>query len=270
MNRLVAISSLTAVLAAGLSTMPAAAQQQTHTVSTMTAPAVATELTTPVAQLTPEQIQRMQQKLADFGQLARYREENRQLGKPEPGVKRVVFLGDSITDAWGRTHGKFFPGKPYVNRGISGQTTSQMLLRFRQDVIDLDPAAVVILAGINDIAGNTGPETLPEIEGNFRSMAALAKSAHIRVVLSSVLPASYFPWRPGVDPRQEIEALNRWLKSYAASQHFVYLDYYPAMVNRDGGLKVSLAADGAVHPNDAGYAVMGPLAEAAVKAALSH
>lgn len=269
MNRIAAISAVTAAFAAGVATMPAAAQQQTGAVSTMTTPAIANELTKPTTQLTSGEIKGMQQKLADFGQLARYREENQQLGKPEPGVNRVVFLGDSITDAWGRTHGKFFPGKPYVNRGISGQTTEQMLLRFRQDVIDLDPAVVVILAGINDIAGNTGPETLPEIENNFRSMVALAKSAHIRVVLSSVLPASYFPWRPGVDPRQEIQALNRWLKSYTADQHLIYLDYYPEMVNRDGGLKVSLAADGAVHPNGAGYRVMGPLAEAAVEKSLA-
>lgn len=256
-----------------LAVIPAAAQQHPNApsiaISTMKVPAIASTLTKPASALTQEETRQMQKKLADFGDLSRYQAANRKLGKPLPGVRRVVFFGDSITDNWGRRYGKFFPGKPYVNRGISGQTTPQMLVRFHQDVIGLDPAAVVILAGINDIAGNTGPETLEEIENNFRSMVALAKSAHIRVILSSVLPASYFPWRPGVDPRQEILALNQWLRHFAVEQRLVYLNYYPAMVNAKGGMKVSLAADKAVHPNDAGYAIMEPLAEAAITKSLA-
>jgi lysophospholipase L1-like esterase len=181
----------------------------------------------------------------------------------------VVFLGDSITDSWGRHYGQFFPGKPYVNRGISGQTTPQMLLRFQQDVLALHPAVVVILGGINDIAGNTGPETLETIQNNFRSMVALARAAHVRVVLSSVLPASFLPWQPGVEPRAEVRLLNQWLEHYAAQQNAVFLNYYPALVNADGGLREELAADKFVHPNDRGYAIMGPLAEAAIRKALA-
>ena len=188
---------------------------------------------------------------------------------PAPGKQRVVFFGDSITDAWGRSHGKFFPGMPWINRGISGQTTPQMLVRFHQDVLALHPQAVVILAGINDIAGNTGVETLPEIENNFRSMVTLAQHAHVRVVLSSVLPASHFPWRPGVDPSGEVLALNLWLKSYAAEQGATYLDYFPALLGTDGGMKAEYTLDG-IHPNDAGYAVMEPLARAAVMQALAR
>ncbi len=158
---------------------------------------------------------------------------------------------------------------PWINRGISGQTTPQMLVRFHQDVLALHPQAVVILAGINDIAGNTGVETLPEIENNFRSMVTLAQHAHVRVVLSSVLPASHFPWRPGVDPSGEVLALNLWLKSYAAEQGATYLDYFPALLGTDGGMKAEYTLDG-IHPNDAGYAVMEPLARAAVMQALAR
>jgi lysophospholipase L1-like esterase len=186
-----------------------------------------------------------------------------------PGEQRVVFMGDSITDNWGRLAGDFFPGKPYVNRGISGQTTPQMLDRFQQDVLHLHPAVVVILAGINDIAGNTGPESLEVIEDNFRSMVALALSAHVRVVLSSVLPASSFPWRPGVAPAAEVKELNAWLENFAREQHLTFLNYYPALVNSEGGMKPELALDKVVHPNAAGYAIMGPLAEQAIATALA-
>lgn len=249
------------------------AQQQSSdalpAVPTLTTPASASELTIPASQLTPPQVERMQKMLADWPQLGRYRDANAKLGEPAKGEQRVVFLGDSITDGWGRNHGSFFPGKPYVNRGISGQTTPQMLLRFQQDVIALHPAAVVILAGINDIAGNTGPEQISVIEDNFRSMVALAKNAHVRIVLSSVLPASFFPWHNGVDPRAEVVELNRWLESYAAKEHAVFLNYYPALVNSEGGMRPELATDQAVHPNDAGYAIMEPLAETAIKKALA-
>lgn len=183
---------------------------------------------------------------------------------------RVVFLGDSITDGWGRRQGSvFFPGKPYVNRGISGQTTPQMLIRFQQDVVSLKPAVVVILAGTNDIAGNTGPTTNEQIEDNFKSMIAIAKQNHIKVVLASVTPAFAYPWRPGVHPVQRILALNGWLRQEAAEQGLVYLDYFSAMADQQDGMKPELTVDG-VHPNAAGYRVMAPLAEQAIREALGR
>jgi lysophospholipase L1-like esterase len=178
-------------------------------------------------------------------------------------------MGDSITEAWARQPGGFFPGKPYVNRGISGQTTPQMLVRFRPDVIALKPAVVVILAGTNDIAGNTGPTTLETTEGNLMSMTELAKVNGIRVVLSSVLPASDFPWRPGLAPAKKIAALNDWIKDYAAKNGIVYLDYYSRLVNEEGGMKAGFATDG-VHPSKAGYELMAPLAEKAIGEALQR
>jgi lysophospholipase L1-like esterase len=204
----------------------------------------------------------MRKKLDDWAQLGRYAEADAALAAHEEG--RVVFYGDSITDAWVRNGGTFFPGKPYVNRGISGQTTPQMVVRFRQDVIDLHPVAVVILAGTNDVAGNTGPETPEMIEDNFRSMTELARANGVRVVLASVLPASGYPWkRSAGDPAEKIRALNEWLKGYAAAQGVTYLDYYSAMVGPDGGMKPGISIDG-VHPNAAGYAIMEPLAEQAL------
>lgn len=221
------------------------------------------------ASLKPDQIASLQQRLVDWPQLARYRGENAALPPPAPGERRVVFYGDSITDGWGRTAGtRFFPGKPYVNRGISGQTTAQMLVRFRQDVIELKPAAVVILAGTNDIAGNTGPATLDMIEGNLRSMAELARANGIRVVLASVLPVSDYPWRPGLHPANTVRALNTRLRDYARDSGAVYLDYHAAMSNAEGGLDADLAADG-VHPTPAGYERMAPLAQRAIDEALA-
>ena len=211
-------------------------------------------------------MQGLQRRLLDWPGLARYRDENATLRPQEPG--RVVFYGDSITDGWGRQAGTtFFPGRPYVNRGISGQTTAQMLVRFRQDVIALRPEVVVILAGTNDIAGNTGPATQGMIEDNLRSMVQLAQANGIRVVLASVLPASAYPWRPGYRPAEPIRALNRWIERYAREAGAVYLDYHAAMGNAEGGLDARLAADG-VHPTPDGYAVMAPLAQRAIDAAL--
>src|SRR5580704_8962241 len=201
----------------------------------------------------------------DFGQLARYREANASLKPPAAGESRVVFFGDSITDIWKLE--EYFPGKPYINRGIGGQTTPQMVVRFRQDVIDLQPKVVVILAGINDVAGNTGPMTLEQTEGNIASMAELAKANGIRVVLCSVLPAYDFPWAPGLAPAPKVVAVNDWMKQYAAEKHHVYVDYYSAMVDERGGLPSALSKDG-VHPLPPGYAIMTPLAEAAIEKAL--
>lgn len=180
---------------------------------------------------------------------------------------RVVFIGDSITESWQTHFAEFFPGKPYVGRGISGQTTGQVLARFQQDVIAFKPAVVVILAGTNDIAQNGGPVTLEMIEDNLASMADIARAHQIRVVLSSVLPVLDYPWRKGLHPAPKIAELNRWMKSYVAKSGAVYLDYYSAMVDSAGGLRAELTGDG-VHPNLAGYRVMAPLAENAIVAAL--
>jgi lysophospholipase L1-like esterase len=206
--------------------------------------------------------------LADWPDLARYHDENFHMAVPTANESRVVFMGDSITDGWGRQYGSFFPGKPYVNRGISGQTTPQMLIRFRPDVIALKPKVVVILAGTNDIAGNTGPMTMEQIEDNFVSMGELAKVNGIRVVLSSVMPVSddFQVWTDRRPPDKIIE-LNAWLKTYAAKNGFVYLDYYSAMIDERKMFKRELTYDG-LHPNAAGYDVMGPLAEKAIALAL--
>jgi len=181
-----------------------------------------------------------------------------------------VFYGDSITDLWPLAAA--FPGKPYVNRGISGQTTSQLLVRFRADVIALAPKAVVILAGTNDIAGNTGPITIEEIEGNFATMVELARAHGIHVVLASVLPVHNYTAMSEltfpVRPPDRIAALNKWLKDYAAANGCVYLDYAAAMADAKGLLKKDLAEDG-LHPNKAGYAIMAPLAEQAIGKALA-
>jgi lysophospholipase L1-like esterase len=205
----------------------------------------------------------------DWASLARYREANARLGPPQPGERRVVFYGNSITDAWVRYFDTMFPDKPYVGRGIGGQTTPQMLVRFRQDVIALEPAVVVILAGTNDIAGNTGPSTQAMIENNLISMVGLAKANGIRVVLSSVLPAYDYPWRPGLEPAAKIVALNTWMRTYASTHDMVYLDYHSAMADERQGLKAELSEDG-VHPNEAGYRVMAPLVERAIGEALGR
>jgi lysophospholipase L1-like esterase len=206
----------------------------------------------------------------DYGQLARYREANAALAQPAAGENRAVFFGDSITDIWHLD--QYFPGKPYINRGIGGQTTPQMLVRFRQDVIDLDPKVVVVLAGTNDIAGNTGPMRNQDIEANYASMAELAGAHHIRVVFSSVLPVHNYTERSKDffaqrSPARILE-LNSWLKDYCARNNIVYLDYFSALVDDKGLLKKELADDG-LHPNDAGYKIMVPLAEKAIEKAMA-
>jgi len=222
-------------------------------------------------------LDRAETKLNDWPALARYGEENKKVAPPAKSEERVVFMGDSITDSWDDPrNGGFFPGKPYVNRGISGQTTPQMLIRFRRDVIELKPKVVVILAGTNDLAGNTGPTTLDAIEDNLKSMAELAGAHGIRVVFASLLPVSDYEVRDGKQivqtvrrPPDQILALNKWMKEYAAANHHTYLDYFSAMVDDKGFFKDELSNDG-LHPNVQGYAVMNPLAEIAIAASLKR
>lgn len=222
-------------------------------------------LVTSASELTLQQIQSLQTRLADWPQLGRYRQENAALAPQQHG--RVVFMGDSITDAWmHRDNNRFFPGRLYVNRGISGQTTGQMLVRFSQDVVALKPEVVVILGGINDIAGNGGESSLVMIEDNLAAMTQIAQAHHIAVVLSSVLPAIDFPWRPGLLPAPKVRALNLWIRDYSAAHRCVYLDYYAAMADASGGMKPGLSKDN-VHPTPAGYAIMAPLAEQAISQA---
>lgn len=205
----------------------------------------------------------------DWANTSRFKDANAKLPTPSYGENRVVFMGNSITEGWINTDPDFFAGKDYVNRGISGQTTPQMLVRFRPDVINLKPAVVVILAGTNDIAGNTGPSTLEMILDNLISMVELAKANRIKVVLSSVLPAFDYPWKPGLEPAPKIVKLNEMIKTYAEKNDIVYLDYFSSTVDERNGLKKELSGDG-VHPNMAGYKIMEPLAEAAIKKALSQ
>ena len=203
----------------------------------------------------------------DWANLNRYRDANARLAAPAGAEQRVVFMGNSITEGWARFFADEFPGKPYVGRGISGQTTPQMLVRFRQDVVALKPAVVVILAGTNDIAGNTGPSSLDMIKDNFASMTEIAQANHIRVVLCSVLPVFDYPWKRGLEPAQRIVALNNWIKGYAARVGATYVDFHSAMADERQGMRADLARDG-VHPTEAGYKIMAPLVERGIAEAL--
>jgi lysophospholipase L1-like esterase len=208
--------------------------------------------------------------LQDWPALKRYHDADATVNPPAPGEERVVFMGDSITDGWGKKYGQFFPGKPYINRGISGQTTPQMLIRFRPDVIALKPKVVVILAGTNDIAGNTGPSTLEMIEDNLTSMVELAQKNDIKVVLSSVMPVcDYIQNQTKRRPNETIIELNKWIKQYASTHNALYLDYYTPMLDEKGVFKQELTYDG-LHPNSAGYEVMMPLAQKAIDQALKN
>ena len=206
-------------------------------------------------------------KAQDFANLNKYQSQNASLPVPTVDQKRIVFMGDSITELWSVINPEYFSGKPYINRGIGGQTTPQMLIRFRADVIALQPTAVVILAGINDIAGNTGPSSIEMIRDNIFSMVELAKANNITVILCSVLPAYDFPWKPNQEPIEKIKALNEILKNYAKSNNVVYVDYYSAMVDERLGLNIEYSKDG-VHPNKIGYQIMEPIVEKAISLVL--
>lgn len=262
MNKLKILFSVSFVLLFSISTF---AQQPSAT------PDCATELQTVKTRLT-----NAENRLSDWAQLKRYAEANTKIQPPQKGETRVVFLGDSITDNWSRDgFGGFFPSKPYINRGISGQTTPQMLIRFRPDVIAFKPQVVVILAGTNDISGNTGPTTIEAIENNLMSIAELATANKIKVVFASVLPVSDYNKRSNGEPiirtqqrpPAKILELNNWIKDYAARNGYTYLDYFSAMVDEKGFLKEDLANDG-LHPNAKGYAIMSPLAEESIKKSL--
>ncbi|GEP51326.1 acylneuraminate cytidylyltransferase [Flavobacterium noncentrifugens] len=205
----------------------------------------------------------------DWANLNRFKNENTELAAKGVVKKGVVFMGNSITEGWLKADPDFFRSNAYVNRGIGGQTTPQMLLRFRADVINLKPTAVVILAGTNDIAGNTGPSTLEMITDNIASMAELAQANGIKVILCAVLPAFNYPWKPGLEPAQKIVSLNEMIKSYAKQHRLQYIDYHSAMKDERNGLKKELSEDG-VHPNKTGYGIMKPLAEKAIAATLKQ
>ena len=228
---------------------------------------------TPTAQKHPDNDywrEHDRQLLNDFPNLARFKEANTTLGPAAAGEKRVVFMGDSITEGWHfEKPDGVFAAKPYVNRGISGQTTPQMVLRFHQDVINLQPKVVVILAGTNDIAGNTGPMTPQDTENNIAAMAEMATQNHIAVVLCSILPAFDYPWQPGLTPAPKIDALNAWMKDYAAQHKYAYVDYHAAMKDARDGLPTNLSRDG-VHPLPAGYDIMAPLVEAGIAKAMKN
>ncbi len=197
----------------------------------------------------------------------RYEKENAEVAASPAKQPRIVLMGDSITEGWKKADPDLFADGRYIDRGISGQTTPQMLLRFRPDVIDLHPAAVVILAGTNDLAQNTGPETLEMIEGNMASMAELAQANHIAVVLSSITPTDHYPWKPGIAPAEDIHTINEWLRKYAAEHHCVYVDYFAALAGPQGTMAKELSGDG-VHPTPAGFAIMRPLMEKAAAEAI--
>jgi len=205
----------------------------------------------------------------DWPNLNRFKEANDQLLSQPIPKDRVVFMGNSITEGWGNLDPEFFKGKPYVNRGISGQTTPQMLLRFRQDVVALKPAVVVILAGTNDIAGNTGPMSLTMIMDNLKSMTEMALANDIKVLLCSVLPAYEYKWRPKIKPAQQIVDLNAMIRGYAEEKGIGYVDYFTALVDDRLGLPAKYSPD-EVHPNQAGYRVMAPIVEAAISAQLAR
>jgi lysophospholipase L1-like esterase len=233
---------------------------------TIAAPATPTPSSPSPEQIAACEKAAREQLFHDLAAFARYAAADATLPPPSLRERRVVFMGDSITESWATLDPAFFARADFVDRGISGQTTPQMLLRFRQDVIALKPAVVHIMAGTNDLAGNTGPMDLPGIEANLASMVDLARANGIQVVIGSVLPAADFPWRPGLNPGPKIVALNQWLEGYSHTRHLIYVDYYGAVTNGALGIRPDLSPDG-VHPSKAGYRIMDHLAEPAIRAA---
>jgi lysophospholipase L1-like esterase len=252
---------------AGLPGLAQISAQEPATLPETKAPAPAAQAKPAPAPVSDWKKAHEEQLKVDWPWLAKFKEADLALPQPAAGENRVVFMGDSITEGWHLDAS--FPGKPYINRGISGQTSPQMVLRFRQDVIALQPKVVVILAGTNDIAGNTGPMTPEQTEDNLASMADLAAANHIRVVLCSVTPAFDFPWQPGLTPAPKVLALNSWIKAYAAQKGYVYVDFHSALKDERNGLPHALSSDG-VHPLPSGYAIMAPLAEAGIAKALAQ
>lgn len=215
---------------------------------------------------TPQQIAAMRARLADWPQLEHYRAANAALAPVPVGEQRVIIYGASVAEYWGTRGGPFFPGKPYLNRGIGGQNSGQLLVRFQQDVIHLHPAAVVFLESTNDISQKIEPQVS---EDNWESIAELAKANGIKMILTSITPSSHFPWSPAMHPAETIQQRNVWLKDYADSHSLVYVDFYPVLADAEGGMKPDLTVDG-VHPNKEGYALMAPLVEAAIHQALGE
>lgn len=209
--------------------------------------------------------QSIEQLKSDWANLNRYKDQNIKLLSQNNEDIKVVFMGNSITEGWINNRPLFFKQNGYTNRGIGGQTTPQMLVRFKQDVVNLKPKIVVILAGTNDIAGNTGLSTLEMIEDNLASMSEIATANQIKVILCSVLPVFDYPWKPGLNPAEKIIKLNNWIKNYALLHGHIYCDYFSAMVDDRHGLKKELGDDG-VHPNIAGYEIMEPLIQKAIQA----
>ena len=203
----------------------------------------------------------------DWAQLDYYKKLNSEIDLPSRNENRIVFMGNSITEGWGQLYPEYFSKKSFINRGISGQTTPQMLIRFRPDVIDLKPVIVIILAGINDIAGNTGPSTVKMICDTIISMAELAKINGIKVILSSVLPAGGYPWDSRIDPSKKIIAVNKIINDYSKNNNMLYLDYYSSMVYDNDSLNPDYTYDG-VHPNKSGYKIMSKLADSVIAKAL--
>lgn len=206
-------------------------------------------------------------KAQDWANFNEFKMANQELPPLKEGAERVVFIGNSITIGWLTTHPEFFEGKPYVNRGISGQTTPQMLVRFRSDVVHIDATVVVILAGTNDVAGNTGPTTLEQIADNIKSMTEIARANGVKVILCSVLPAYDYPWRPGLEPNIKIPKLNALIKNFADQNEVFYLDYFSALNNGKNGIDKQYSYDG-VHLTLEGYQVLEPLLEEALKKVL--
>jgi len=213
-----------------------------------------------------KEVAAMKAKLADWPQLEHYRAANAALPPVAADQQRVIIYGASVAEFWGTRGGPFFPGKPYLNRGIGGQNSGQMLIRFRQDVINLHPVAVVFLESTNDISQNMTPEAT---EDNWQSIAELAKANGIKMILTSITPSSHFPWSPAMHPAETIRARNAWLKDYAASHSLVYVDFFPVLANAESGMKADLTVDG-VHPNKEGYAAMAPLVQAGIDQALGE